>query len=107
MSDNVVRILERGERLENLDSRTEALNQSVSRPFVLKIDFTMVFKKIVYNPKPKFFQSQSFKTTARRVQRNMCLKNLKWTIILSVFVFLLVTLIIVLILNGAGVFDHK
>uniref|UniRef100_A0A914DX78 V-SNARE coiled-coil homology domain-containing protein n=1 Tax=Acrobeloides nanus TaxID=290746 RepID=A0A914DX78_9BILA len=79
MSDNVVRILERGERLENIDSRAEALNQS----------------------------SQSFKTTARRVQRNMCLKNLKWTIILTVFVVLIVVLIIILILNGAGVFNHK
>lgn len=30
MSDNVARILERGERLDNIDSRAEALNQSVS-----------------------------------------------------------------------------
>lgn len=30
MSDNVLRIMERGEQLENLDHRTEALHASVS-----------------------------------------------------------------------------
>uniref|UniRef100_A0A915ECY2 V-SNARE coiled-coil homology domain-containing protein n=1 Tax=Ditylenchus dipsaci TaxID=166011 RepID=A0A915ECY2_9BILA len=61
MSDNMIRILERGDRLENIDHRTEALHAS----------------------------SQNFKTTARRVQRNMCWKNLKWTIILGVFLTIL------------------
>ncbi|KAI1727205.1 synaptobrevin domain-containing protein [Ditylenchus destructor] len=76
MQDNVNRILERGDRLENIDQRTEALHAS----------------------------SQNFKTTARRVQRNMCWKNLKWTIILTVFLCLLVALIIFAILKELGVF---
>jgi len=79
MSDNMIRILERGDRLENLDHRTEALHAS----------------------------SQNFKTTARRVQQNMCWKNLKWTIILSCFLTLLAVMIIVFILNQLGVFGGK
>jgi len=69
MHDNVVRIMERGERLEDLDSRTDALHQS----------------------------SQAFQTSARRVQRNFFLKNLKWTIILVIVVLLVIALIITLI----------
>jgi t-SNARE complex subunit (syntaxin) len=79
MADNVVRVMERGERLEDLDARTDALHAS----------------------------SQNFQTSAHRVHRNMCLKNLKWTIILGIFVVLIVALIIILILNGAGVFDNN
>ncbi|TKR82642.1 hypothetical protein L596_016333 [Steinernema carpocapsae] len=79
MSNNVERILERGERLDNLDNRTEALSQS----------------------------AESFKTSARRVQRHMCKKNLKWTIICIVGAVLLITVIVLIILSSAGVFDHK
>ena len=79
MTENVVRIMERGNRLEDLDSRTEALHAS----------------------------SQSFQTTARQVQRKMCLKNLKWTIILGVVVLLIIALIVVLILDGSGAFDNN
>ncbi|KAK0405626.1 hypothetical protein QR680_018095 [Steinernema hermaphroditum] len=77
MSTNVERILERGERLENLDHRTEQLSQS----------------------------AESFKTSARRVQRHMCRKNLKWTIICIVGAILLITVIILIILSSAGVFN--
>ncbi|KAE9553495.1 hypothetical protein FO519_003287 [Halicephalobus sp. NKZ332] len=79
MTDNVVRIMERGDRLEDLDSRTEALHAS----------------------------SQTFQTTARQVQRKMCLKSLKWTIILGVVVFLVIALIVILILDGSGAFDNN
>lgn len=79
MTDNVVRIMERGNRLEDLDSRTEALHAS----------------------------SQTFQTTARRVQRKMCLKNLKWTIILGIVVLLVIALIVILILDGTGAFDNN
>jgi hypothetical protein len=75
MSDNMIRILERGERLENLDHRTEALQAS----------------------------SQNFKTTARRAQRSMCWKNLKWTIILSIFLTILAILVILFVLKELGV----
>ncbi|CAD5220202.1 unnamed protein product [Bursaphelenchus okinawaensis] len=75
MSDNVARVLERGDRLDNLDTRAEALQQS----------------------------SENFKTTAHRVQRSMCMKNLKWTIILSIVSVLLVILVVYLILRSAGV----
>jgi len=75
MSDNVLRVMERGERLENLDQRAESLEQS----------------------------SAAFKTSARRVQRNMCFKNLKWTILLGLVITLLIVLGITLILKTAGV----
>ncbi|CAD5227027.1 unnamed protein product [Bursaphelenchus xylophilus] len=75
MSDNVARVLERGDRLENLDTRAEALQQS----------------------------SQTFKTTAHRVQRNMCMRNLKWTIILGVVSVILLLIVIFLVLRSTGV----
>jgi len=79
MTENVVRIMERGDRLNDLDSRTEALQAS----------------------------SQSFQTSARQVQRKMCWKNLKWTIILGVVAFLVIALIVILILDGSGAFDNN
>uniref|UniRef100_A0AC34QKE0 V-SNARE coiled-coil homology domain-containing protein n=1 Tax=Panagrolaimus sp. JU765 TaxID=591449 RepID=A0AC34QKE0_9BILA len=80
MSDNVVRIMERGERLDDLDTRTEALHAS----------------------------SQNFQTTARQVHRKMWFKNLKWTIIMGVVILLVIALIVILILNGSGAikFSH-
>uniref|UniRef100_A0A183CEN1 V-SNARE coiled-coil homology domain-containing protein n=1 Tax=Globodera pallida TaxID=36090 RepID=A0A183CEN1_GLOPA len=57
MSQNVNRILERGERLEHLDNRSQALQES----------------------------SQSFTHTSHRVQRFMCVQSMKWTIIFGVF----------------------
>uniref|UniRef100_A0A0M3HRC7 V-SNARE coiled-coil homology domain-containing protein n=1 Tax=Ascaris lumbricoides TaxID=6252 RepID=A0A0M3HRC7_ASCLU len=79
MNSNVQRILERGDRLENLEGRTEALTQS----------------------------SENFKISARRVQRHMCRRNAKWTIIVIVGSVVVVTIIVLIILNSAGVFDHK
>ncbi|KAI6176140.1 V-SNARE coiled-coil-like proteiny domain-containing protein [Aphelenchoides bicaudatus] len=76
MTDNVTRVMERGERLEDLDQRAENLQQS----------------------------SAAFKTSARRVQRNMCFKNAKWTIILGSAIGLLVVIGVILILHTAGLF---
>ncbi|KHN72849.1 Vesicle-associated membrane protein 7 [Toxocara canis] len=79
MNSNVQRILERGDRLENLEGRTEALTQS----------------------------SESFKVSARRVHRQLCRKNAKWTIIIIIGSVVVVIIIILIILNSVGVFDHK
>uniref|UniRef100_A0A915DRL9 V-SNARE coiled-coil homology domain-containing protein n=1 Tax=Ditylenchus dipsaci TaxID=166011 RepID=A0A915DRL9_9BILA len=65
MSDNVLKILERGERLQNLDSRADALHAS----------------------------SQEFQTTARRMQNKMWWDNMKWVLILG-FMGLLILLFI-------------
>uniref|UniRef100_A0A7E4UN51 V-SNARE coiled-coil homology domain-containing protein n=1 Tax=Panagrellus redivivus TaxID=6233 RepID=A0A7E4UN51_PANRE len=78
MAENVVRIMERGERLDDIDSRTEALHNS----------------------------AQSFQQNANRVQRHMCLKNLKWSIFLAIVVLCVIALIIVLILDGVGAFGN-
>ncbi|VDK51791.1 unnamed protein product [Anisakis simplex] len=77
MNSNVQRILERGDRLENLEGRTEALTQS----------------------------SESFKVTARRVQRHMCMQNAKWTILIAIGTAVVVIIIVMMILNSVGVFD--
>ncbi|KAF1758929.1 hypothetical protein GCK72_015389 [Caenorhabditis remanei] len=75
MADNVERIMERGERLENMENRTEALRTSAT----------------------------SFKSTARRVQRHFCQKNLKWTLILLLVVTVFVVAIVLTILHKNGV----
>ncbi|VDD87186.1 unnamed protein product [Enterobius vermicularis] len=78
MSSNVQRILERGDRLENLEGRTEALTAS----------------------------SENFKISARRVQRHMCRRNAKWTIIIIAGTVVVVIIIILIILNSLGVFGN-
>ena len=65
MSDNVLKILKRGERLHNLDSRADALHAS----------------------------SQEFQTTARQMQNKMWWDNMKWVLILS-FMAVLVLLFV-------------
>uniref|UniRef100_A0A914S6H2 V-SNARE coiled-coil homology domain-containing protein n=1 Tax=Parascaris equorum TaxID=6256 RepID=A0A914S6H2_PAREQ len=52
-------------------------------------------------------QSENFKISARRVQRHMCRRNAKWTIIVIVGSAVVVAIIVLIILNSAGVFDHK
>ncbi|CAJ0959147.1 unnamed protein product, partial [Mesorhabditis belari] len=79
MSENVERMMERGDRLENITERSEQLATS----------------------------SANFKMNARRVQRKFCMLNAKWTIISIIFVLVLVTIAILLILNWAGVFNKK
>ncbi|CAP29934.1 Protein CBG10566 [Caenorhabditis briggsae] len=71
MADNVERIMERGERLENIENRSEALRTSTI----------------------------SFKSTARRVQRHFCQQNLKWTLILLAVIAVIVTAIVLTILH--------
>ncbi|VDN57096.1 unnamed protein product [Dracunculus medinensis] len=75
---NVHRILERGDRLENLDGRAEALNQS----------------------------SENFNLSARRVKRQLCRKNMKWSIIIAVGCTIVVLIVLFIILNDLGVFGH-
>uniref|UniRef100_A0A1I8EI21 Synaptobrevin family protein n=1 Tax=Wuchereria bancrofti TaxID=6293 RepID=A0A1I8EI21_WUCBA len=73
------RVLERGEQLENIEDRTEALAQS----------------------------SQTFQWTARRVQRRMCVKNAKWTIIITIFLMVVAVSIILIMLKNSGVLGHS
>lgn len=75
MADNVERIMERGERLENLEDRSGAMRAS----------------------------AMSFKSTARRVQRHFCQQNLKWTLILLAVLAVVVTAIVLTILHKNGV----
>ncbi|CAJ0584885.1 unnamed protein product, partial [Mesorhabditis spiculigera] len=79
MSNNVEMMMERGERLENIEQRSEQLANS----------------------------SANFKMNARRVQRKFCMLNAKWTIISIVFAVILFAILIVLILNWAGVFKKN
>ncbi|GMT24933.1 hypothetical protein PFISCL1PPCAC_16230 [Pristionchus fissidentatus] len=79
MANNVELIMERGERLENIQERSENLVAA----------------------------SASFKQTARTVQRRMCMLNAKWTVITIVGVTLLVVVVLLIILSACGVFDKK
>ncbi|VDM64168.1 unnamed protein product [Angiostrongylus costaricensis] len=79
MASNVASIMERGERLDSIERRTDELQAS----------------------------SATFKLTAHRVQRHMCLLSAKWTIIAVLVGLFVVAVIIVLILNACGVFDTK
>uniref|UniRef100_A0A914X044 Vesicle-associated membrane protein 7 n=1 Tax=Plectus sambesii TaxID=2011161 RepID=A0A914X044_9BILA len=79
MTRNVERVLERGERLDQLQDRSEDLNSA----------------------------SQQFRTTAHRVRRRMCCENLKWTIISGIIVSVIVIVLILLILDWAGVFKKN
>uniref|UniRef100_A0A2K6W4S1 V-SNARE coiled-coil homology domain-containing protein n=1 Tax=Onchocerca volvulus TaxID=6282 RepID=A0A2K6W4S1_ONCVO len=79
MNNNMQRVLERGEQLENIEGRTEALTQS----------------------------SQNFQWTAQRVQRRMCAKNAKWIIIIVACVMVIVAAIILIMLNNFGIFGHS
>ncbi|KAJ1352250.1 hypothetical protein KIN20_008544 [Parelaphostrongylus tenuis] len=79
MASNVASIMERGERLDSIQRRTDELQAS----------------------------SATFKLTAHRVQRRMCMLNAKWTIIAIVVGVLVLAVIIVLILYACGIFDSK
>ncbi|PAV65574.1 hypothetical protein WR25_12277 [Diploscapter pachys] len=75
MAANVEAILERGERLDSIQRRTDELNAN----------------------------SANFKMTARRVQRKMCMMNAKWTIVSVVVGLIILAIIILLILKAAKV----
>lgn len=77
MTENVERVLARGDRLEDLLDKTEDLESS----------------------------SSQFRNHAQRVQRKMCCKNAKWNIICSLIVVIVITLIIIVILYEANVFS--
>nr|CDJ85876.1 Synaptobrevin domain containing protein [Haemonchus contortus]CDJ92753.1 Synaptobrevin domain containing protein [Haemonchus contortus] len=79
MASNVASIMERGERLDSIERRTDELQAS----------------------------SANFKLTAHRVQRKMCMMNAKWTIISVLVALIVIAVIILLILDACGVFDKK
>lgn len=76
MVANVERMLERGDRLDDLMGRTEDLEQS----------------------------SASFRASAARVQRSMCLKNCKWTIILIAAIVVIILIIVIVVAAETGAF---
>uniref|UniRef100_A0A8R1I0E6 V-SNARE coiled-coil homology domain-containing protein n=1 Tax=Caenorhabditis japonica TaxID=281687 RepID=A0A8R1I0E6_CAEJA len=75
MVENVDRILERGQQLDDIERRTEQLNAT----------------------------SATFQTTARRVKKKFCMLNAKWTIILSVVILVVFVVLLILILHWCGV----
>ncbi|CAD6195183.1 unnamed protein product [Caenorhabditis auriculariae] len=79
MAENVERMMERGERLDSIECRTEALQTN----------------------------SANFKMTARKVQRKFCMLNAKWTFISAIVSILIITVLIVLILHWCGVIGKR
>ncbi|VDK76011.1 unnamed protein product [Litomosoides sigmodontis] len=80
MNNNMQRVLDRGDQLDNIASRTEALTQS----------------------------SENFQWTAQRIQRRACVKNAKWTIILTVCLIVVAAIVMLIILKkNCGVFGHS
>ncbi|WKY05941.1 hypothetical protein Q1695_006280 [Nippostrongylus brasiliensis] len=79
MASNVASIMERGERLDSIERRTDELQAS----------------------------SANFKLTAHRVQRKMCMMNAKWTVISVLVALVVIAVIILLILDACGVFSKK
>ncbi|CAJ0604274.1 unnamed protein product [Cylicocyclus nassatus] len=79
MAANVASLMERGERLDSIERRTDELQASAG----------------------------NFKMTAHRVQRRMFLTSAKWTIICVLFGIAMICIIILLILNAFGVFKKK
>lgn len=79
MTQNIERVLERGQRLEELMDKTTELEASAA----------------------------TFKKTSRSVRHKMWWKNTRWTIILVVVAILVVAIIIVIILFSTGVLPPK
>lgn len=95
MVDNVERILERGERLDNIERRSEQLNATVS---------ALTYR---YTDGQTKFQSANFKFTARKVQRKFCMLNAKWTVILSIVILIVFVVLLLLILHWTGVIGKR
>jgi vesicle-associated membrane protein 7 len=79
MTQNIERVLERGQRLEDLMDKTTDLEAN----------------------------AQTFKKTSHRVQRKMWWKNTRWTIIMILVSILVVAIIIIIILFATGVLPPK
>lgn len=79
MTQNIERVLERGERLDDLVDKTTDLEASAA----------------------------TFQTTARRIKRKYWWKNTKMMLILILVGIIIVVIIGVLIAYGTGAFDHK
>lgn len=71
MSQNVSRILERGERLDNLDQQSQALQES----------------------------AQVFSHTGQRVQRAFWLRHIKWTVVFVIVMLLLAVILLLTVLK--------
>ncbi|XP_005098337.1 vesicle-associated membrane protein 8 [Aplysia californica] len=70
LKDNVEKVLERGERIDSLQSRSEDLECS----------------------------SSHFKRSAVKIRKNMCWKNCKMSCILGVVIFLIIAVIVIIVL---------
>uniref|UniRef100_A0A8W8ILU4 Vesicle-associated membrane protein 7 n=1 Tax=Magallana gigas TaxID=29159 RepID=A0A8W8ILU4_MAGGI len=79
MTQNIERVLDRGERLENLIDKTEELEAS----------------------------SSQFQKTARKIRKKYWWKNTKMMIIIGVIAFIVLVVIVILILNGLKVFSKE
>lgn len=79
MTQNIERVLERGQRLEDLMDKTTDLEANAA----------------------------TFKKTSNRVQRKMWWRNTRWTIILVVVSIIIVGVIILIILFSTGVLPVK
>lgn len=79
MTQNIEKVLERGERLEELMEKTTELESNAA----------------------------TFKKTSRQVQRKMWWKNTRWTIILAVVAILVIGIIIIIILFSTHVLPPK
>lgn len=79
MTQNIEKVLERGERLDDLVDKTNDLEAS----------------------------AQTFQKTATKLRRKYWWKNTKMMMILAVVIFVVLTIVVLLILYGAGVFNSS
>lgn len=101
MAENVERVLERGQGLDDLQSRSEHLQESVRF-----IDLRQI-SDVISDVNLLKFQSVAFNQTSTQMRRHFCVRNAKWTIVLSILLFLLLVAIVLTILYETGVFKHK
>lgn len=82
MKDNIMRASDRGDTLDDLQSRSESLA----------------------------FSSRDFRQSAKRLNRKLCWGNVKRWVIICIFlgvIFFVIVIIIVIVLGTQGVFDKK
>ncbi|KAJ3429625.1 vamp (vesicle associated membrane protein) [Anaeramoeba flamelloides] len=66
MGENIDKVIDRGEKLENLEERSTQLNEN----------------------------SYQFKKGATKLKRNMCMQNLKLTLIIAMIVIIIILIIV-------------
>lgn len=82
MRDNIRKVVDRGDTLNDLQDRSEALA----------------------------FSSQDFRQSSIRLNRKLCLKNMKlWIILIAIvaFIFAIILVIIIIVLAAKGVFNKN